>query len=110
MATTTDVADLVLAVGSYGDPKKSRNKVLGRIKRTGNRLWVVLDAYYLNTILASDIRRASKDLGFGDGQEVTGSFLTKEGKPWDPYSGTVSSRDSSDGSSPSETKEDGIDF
>lgn len=110
MAQTTDVADLVLAVGSYGDPKKSRNKVLGRIKRTGNRLWIVIDPYYLNTMLAADIRRASKDLGFGDGQEVTGSFLSKEGKPWDPFAGSSGSSDPVDGASPSETKEDGIDF
>lgn len=110
MAITTDVADLVLAVGSYGEPKKSRNKVLGRIKRTGNRLWVVLDPYYLNTMLAADIRRASKDLGFGDGQEVTGSFLSKEGKPWDPYSGGSSSSSDSDGPSTLETKEDGVEF
>lgn len=83
MASTEELGDVVAAVGHYEKDgvKKSRNLTIGRVMRTGGRTWLKLTPYFLCPTLAADIRRTTKALGFGDGQEVTVSLLSKSGKP-----------------------------
>lgn len=111
MAQTDNIGDLLITVGHYerDGVKKARNVKLGRIRKTNGRLWVVLDPYCLNPTLAADNRRATKALGFGDGQDVSCSILGENGKPLGSF-GEVPSNGVDGAPDQSTTPQDDIDF
>lgn len=82
-ASTETLGDLVGTIGVYqrDGTKKGRSLKCGSVHRTGNRIWVSIPGHLLNTILAADMRKAARELGFGDNTELSFSVLGKDGRP-----------------------------
>jgi hypothetical protein len=108
MAETRNIGDVVATVGTFqrDGVTKGRTLKLGTAHQTGRRVWLSLHAHVLNSVLVNNMHRASKQLGFGVGNEVTVSILGKDGAPVT----LDAAPESDDTTTNAPNAEDGIDF
>lgn len=113
---TEHLADLLFTVGTYADANgnnKGRSRKLGKLMRTGNRVWMTFDAALLPPHVVADHRRSIVALGLDKGKhinhEVQLSLLTPSGKPLSDL-GDSSSAATDNDSQMEGGIEDGIDF